>query len=78
MDIISIFVARFFAILKNDKEISCYNLLTGILIKAFSCTHEADRQSYLRQSIVSAAEQKGRSKPHIICCGSEVINHKFL
>lgn len=47
---------------KNDKEISCYNLLTGILIKTFSCTHEADRQGYLRQNIVAAADQKGRSK----------------
>jgi len=47
---------------KHDKEISCYDISTGILIKTFTCTHEADRQGYLRQSIVATADQKGYSK----------------
>lgn len=47
---------------QRDKEISCYNITTGQLIKTYPSTHEAERNGYLRQSIVPAAEQKGRSK----------------
>ena len=46
----------------NDKKISCYDILTGKLIKTFSSTHEADRQGYLRQSIAAVADQTKRGK----------------
>lgn len=41
---------------QNDKEISCYNIITGQLIKTYSSAHEAERNGYLRQCIVPAAE----------------------
>ncbi len=47
---------------KNDKQISCYDINTGVLIKTFSSTHEADRQGYNRQAITCVANQKMYNK----------------
>lgn len=47
---------------KNDKEISCYDLKTGLLIKTYPSTHEADRAGYCRQSITGVANKQYNNK----------------
>lgn len=47
----------------KDKEISCYDIITGNLINTYSSAHEAGRQlNCTRQTISGAANHKGRSK----------------
>jgi len=47
----------------NDKEISSYDLQTGLLIKTYPSAHEAERQdNYCRQAITGVANNKTRSK----------------
>ena len=47
----------------SDKEVSCYDLKTGILIETFSSLHEAERQKKYNHNMISnAIRQNKRSK----------------